>query len=112
MSVLQPGQLQLFMTPAEIKSLYQPLDADRAYKKGPIARGGEETFRARRTDYGYNDAIPDAVEGMPGYRRRIKDFRPEPVEETWARKATEAHESGLVKSVREVGVVDPVTLAT
>jgi hypothetical protein len=101
---INPDQLQLLMTPGEIKSRYQPLDADRAQRQGPIPRGGEATQRPRRTDMGYNDAITG------GYRRRMKDFRAEPAAETWARKAGEAHESGLVESVRQHGVVYPVTL--
>jgi len=107
---IHPDQLQMLMTPAEIKGKYQMLDNDRAFKQGPISRGGESTYRARRTDMGYNDAIPDAAPDSPGYRRRVKDFRAEPESDAWARKAGEAQESGLVDSVREHGVVYPITI--
>jgi hypothetical protein len=107
---IHPNQLKLLMTPGEIKDQYQPLDADRAHRQGPISRGGESTYRARRTDMGYNDAIPDAAADSPGYRRRMKDFRAEPVADTWARKGREAAESGVTDSVRNIGVVRPVTL--
>lgn len=108
--MINPDQLKLLMTPQEIKSGYQPLDADREQRQGPIARGGEPTSRPRRTDMGYNDAIPNAAEGSPGFQRRMKDFRRESVAHTWARKAQEANESGLTESIHEHGTVYPVTL--
>jgi hypothetical protein len=104
MSMIHPDQLKMLMTPQEIMEQYQPLDADRAFKQGPIARGGERTDRPRRTDMGYNDAM------QTGYQRRKKDFQAEPVDDVWARKAQEARQSGLTESIHEHGVVHPVTL--
>jgi hypothetical protein len=110
--MIHPDQLKLLMTPQEIKSGYQPLDADRAYNQGPIPRGGEGTDRPRRTDMGYNDQAPEGGRGlmMKPYIRRMKDFRAEPVADTWQRKAQEANESGLTESIHQHGVVYPVTL--
>lgn len=105
MSVLQPKQLKLLMTADEIMAEYQPLDADRAMFQQLVERGGEHTDRPRRTDMGYNDPHPEG-----GYVRRMRDFQPMSVEETWAQKRREADESGLTESVQNFGVVWPVPL--
>lgn len=110
--MINPDQLKLLMTPQEIKSGYQALDADRSMRQGPVPRGGEGTDRPRRTDMGYNDPTPEGGRGlmMKPYLRRSKDFRSESEADTWARKGQEANESGLTESVKEHGVVYPVTL--
>jgi len=90
-----PGQLKMFMTPAEIHAEYQPLDADRHEQ-------GHETYIPRGSDR-------STFQGGSGYRRttqggyagytegggKYKDVEtPESNDELWSRKLDEAQGYG------------------
>lgn len=80
---LNPDQLKMFMTPREIHSQYQPLDADR--EEG--YRSGEWTESSRTTGGGSNEFVRSGYGQHRHYQRPDKE---ETSPDLWDRKYDEA----------------------
>jgi hypothetical protein len=91
MSVLNPNQLKMFMTPNEIHAQYQPLDADRhdAWDE----RVGDYTNRSRSTGGRSNYSVRTAADGRPKEASHYRTEHPETDQQVWDRKLSESQMS-------------------
>ncbi len=103
----------MFMTPREIMSQYQPMDADRQTTGGTTSSGSRPSTYTQNPEWpnqtarDYQGRTQRTSGGSKQYERYAA---PESDEQLWARKADEASDYGLTDEIEQEGVIHPVRL--